>query len=58
MTRANPQLLIIAGPNGAGKSTYSKDMSPGGAFVFDADKERAVFKNSFPIYRMKALLMR
>jgi predicted ABC-type ATPase len=48
MTRANPQLLIIAGPNGAGKSTYSKDISSEGASIFDADKERAAFRRQFP----------
>ena len=30
-------MTIVGGPNGAGKSTYSRDLSPKGAIVFDAD---------------------
>lgn len=37
MPKGNPQLTIVGGPNGAGKSTYSRDLSPKGAVVFDAD---------------------
>jgi predicted ABC-type ATPase len=37
MPKGNPQLTIVGGPNGAGKSTYSRDLSPKGAIVFDAD---------------------
>jgi len=44
----DPQLLIVAGPNGAGKSTYSKDLSPVGAFIFDADKEKARIEARYP----------
>lgn len=48
MNWENPQLLIIAGPNGAGKSTFSKDLSPAGAFIFDADKEILRIEAQYP----------
>jgi predicted ABC-type ATPase len=44
----NPQLLIIGGPNGAGKSTFSKDLSPEGALIYDADIVKARLSVKFP----------
>ncbi|WCT12296.1 zeta toxin family protein [Mucilaginibacter jinjuensis] len=44
----NPQLLIIGGPNGAGKSTFSKDLSPEGALIYDADIVKARISAKFP----------
>jgi predicted ABC-type ATPase len=44
----NPQLLIIGGPNGAGKSTFSKDLSPEGALIYDADIVKIRLEAKFP----------
>lgn len=52
-----PDFTVIAGPNGAGKSSFSQLLSELGAFIFDADKVKAIKENQYPDVPVESIEM-
>jgi predicted ABC-type ATPase len=52
-----PDFTVIAGPNGAGKSSFSQLLSEPGAFIFDADKVKAIKENQYPDVPVESIEM-